>query len=88
LLSCLFLFSIFCGKKKIAKSLDHLTGAQYVEKLDEEKSKWFWPRTFGQQGSKVAKTMVSNELEPNRKQFPDHLPFILHGCAGGVLLVH
>jgi hypothetical protein len=53
-----------------------------VEKLDEEKSKWFWPRIFAQ-GLKVAKTMVSNELEPNRKQFPDHLPFILHGALVG-----
>ncbi len=45
---------------------------------------------FGQevfaQGRKVAKTMVSNELEPNRKQFPDHLlPFILHGALVGCL---
>jgi hypothetical protein len=35
-------------KKNIAKSLEHLTGAQYVEKLNEEKSKWFWPGIFAQ----------------------------------------
>jgi hypothetical protein len=51
-----------------------------VENLDKEKIKMVLARHFFAQGWKVAKTMVSNELEPNRKQFPDHLlPFILHG---------
>jgi hypothetical protein len=34
---------------------------------------------------------LDKELEPNRKLFPDHLPFIFHGAlvgAGSQALVH